>query len=137
MHPILKNSKVKRRSAKRDAILRLLQSGALDHPTADEVYRRMRRYYPSISLGTVYRNLNEMSEGGVIAKISSPAEPDHFDQTLIPHLHFKCSRCKKVFDVNSSRPLSGTSASLQNKGFVIENISISISGLCPTCASKK
>ena len=83
MNSIPKHSLQRRRSAKRDAILKLLRSERLDHPTANDVYLAIRKTYPNISLGTVYRNLNDMSEDGSILKISSPHAPDRFDHPYV------------------------------------------------------
>lgn len=69
-----------------------------DHPTADMIYTSIRKEFPNISLGTVYRNLSLLVELGEIRKI--PTEnADRFDAKLIPHSHFICRRCGNVMDV--------------------------------------
>ena len=50
-----------------------------DHPTAETVYMEIRKEFPNISLGTVYRNLSLLSEIGEIQKISSENGPDQLD----------------------------------------------------------
>ena len=61
------------------------------HPTADAVYEQVRRENPKISLGTVYRNLNFLSEMGMLRKISMPVGSDRFDGRLDEHYHMACT----------------------------------------------
>lgn len=72
-----------------------------DHPTAQMVYQKIKEDIPNISLGTVYRNLNLLTELGKIKKISVPNEKEHFDKTLEDHHHFYCIRCGQVNDINT------------------------------------
>lgn len=136
MNSIPKHSLQRRRSAKRDAILKLMRSERLDHPTANDVYLAIRKTYPNISLGTVYRNLNEMSGDGSILKISSPHAPDRFDHTIEPHLHFVCSHCGRICDLHFNSLFFSMKKALESEGFEIENFSITITGACPNCTSQ-
>ena len=69
------------------------------HPTADEVYEMVRRRLPNISLGTVYRNLEVLSESGLILKLDLSDTRKHFDGTRENHYHVRCVRCGRVDDV--------------------------------------
>ena len=71
-----------------------------EHPTADTVYMYVKKEFPNISLGTVYRNLNLLADMGEIIKISSADGGDRFDGDTAPHYHFFCSSCGKVIDLN-------------------------------------
>ena len=70
-----------------------------DHPTAETVYLDVKKDYPNISLGTVYRNLSLLSEIGEIQKISSSNGPERFDGNPKPHFHFFCRKCGQVTDI--------------------------------------
>ena len=86
-------------SRQRAAILSFLQSRR-DHPTAETVYTSMKEAFPNISLGTVYRNLNQLAEAGMIAKHSfGVLSIDHFDYNTSPHYHFVCKCCNAVIDL--------------------------------------
>ena len=61
-----------RYSAKREIIKNAVMNNRI-HPTADEVYQIVRKTNPEISLGTVYRNLNQLAESGGLLKITVPA----------------------------------------------------------------
>ena len=58
------------RTAQREAILKELRS-VKTHPTADELYAALRVKLPTISLGTVYRNLEQMSQAGIVRKLET------------------------------------------------------------------
>ena len=86
-------------SRQRAAILSFLQSRK-DHPTAETVYSSVKEAFPNISLGTVYRNLNQLAEAGMIAKHSfGVLGIDHFDYNTSPHYHFVCKCCYAVIDL--------------------------------------
>ena len=86
-----------RYSKQRELIFEALK-GVCSHPTAEEIYGMVRKTDPSISLGTVYRNLNQLSDNGDILKITS-ANGDRFDYPRHPHFHFRCTACGCVSDV--------------------------------------
>lgn len=60
---------MEKKSRQRDALLANLASRT-DHPTADELYFDLKQEFPNISLGTVYRNLAQLSESNAILKLT-------------------------------------------------------------------
>ena len=88
-------------SKQREAIKNFLVT-RYDHPTAETVYLNIRREFPNISLGTVYRNLNLLAEIGEIQKLSPGIGPDRFDGNPAPHYHFICRHCGCVMDLTVS-----------------------------------
>lgn len=85
-------------SRQREAIKSFLMTRK-DHPTADVVYENVRKEFPNISLGTVYRNLTLLSEMGELLRLRVGDGVDHFDATTAPHYHFICHRCGRVLDL--------------------------------------
>ena len=79
-------------SRQRESIKEFLMTRK-DHPTADVVYENVRKIYPNISLGTVYRNLSLLSELGEIQKLSNFGGADHLTGAL---LHTATSCVKNV-----------------------------------------
>ena len=71
-----------------------------EHPTADTVYLHVKKQFPNISLGTVYRNLNLLTDLGEAVKISTPTGGDRFDGRLEPHNHFLCTKCGRLLDLD-------------------------------------
>lgn len=86
-----------RMTNQRKVILEELQKH-VDHPTADEIYVEIRKVLPKVSLGTVYRNLDQMSALGTILKIEGSGQK-RFDPKPIPHPHFRCVKCGKIEDI--------------------------------------
>lgn len=86
----------KRFSPQRSLILEYVKHSK-DHPTAETIYQALKDHFPGLSRGTVYRNLNLLSEEGVIVKLPLPIE--HFDGNTVPHSHLICNDCGAVIDL--------------------------------------
>lgn len=87
-------------TSQREAILNYLKETE-SHPTAKEVHEAVKEKLSRISLGTVYRNLNELVEEGQIQKLSG--EEDRYDSNCDFHAHFICEKCGEVYDVDLDR----------------------------------
>ena len=85
-------------SRQRESIKHYLMTTKM-HPTADEVYMHVKREFPNISLGTVYRNLNLLTDIGEAVKITTPNGGDRFDGRIEPHNHFLCTKCGRLLDL--------------------------------------
>lgn len=109
----------------------------LDHPTAAEVYEEIRKDYPQISLGTVYRNLSLMAEEHEILRLSFEGSPDRFDPNVWEHYHIVCERCGRIADTDRSlQPelLSRLDGAVEEAtGFRVSGRSLVFRGLCPRC----
>ena len=109
-----------------------------DHPTAETVYLNIRREFPNISLGTVYRNLNLLAEIGEIQKLSPGIGPDRFDGNPAPHYHFICRHCGCVMDLTVSGLDHINILAGQDFDGEIEGHITYFDGACPSCkASEK
>ena len=86
-------------SRQRESIKHYLMT-TKEHPTADTVYMHVKKDFPNISLGTVYRNLNLLTDIGEAIKISTPNGGDRFDGRLEPHNHFLCTKCGRLLDLD-------------------------------------
>lgn len=90
---------MKRYSKQREAVLEILRSTKL-HPTASVIYEQARQLIPNISLGTVYRNLSELSADGTILAFKAFDGSEHYDATVEPHPHMCCSCCNRIIDLD-------------------------------------
>lgn len=104
-----------------------------DHPTADVVYANVRKEYPNISLGTVYRNLALLSKRGEIMKISTGNGPDRFDGNPLPHYHFICKNCGSVMDLEMESIDQINKTANANFGGVVEGHVAYFYGICEDC----
>ena len=125
-------------SKQREAIKAFLMT-RYDHPTADVVYTNVRKTFPSISLGTVYRNLTLLSAIGEITRLDLGNNIDHFDANTKPHFHFICQECGSVIDLNmddnSSAAITGAALQLAAKHFdgQVTGVVTYFNGLCKSC----
>lgn len=73
------------------------------HPTATDIYTKIRSEYPNISLGTVNSSLLAFAERGVIIIIGASGDPKRFEGNLDPHDHFRCIECHKITDIPQNK----------------------------------
>ena len=83
------------RAAVYDALLRL------DHPTAEEVYRRVKQDRPSVGLATIYTALDVLEASGLLTKIMSPDGSARYDARPDDHYHLRCLRTGAVLDLDT------------------------------------
>ncbi len=106
------------------------------HPTANEIYEIVRKRLPRISLGTVYRNLEILSEQGVIRKLEMAGTQKRFDGTVENHYHVRCTLCGRVDDVPVA-PLPEIERSI--RGLIDYEIlwhRLEFMGVCPRCRDR-
>lgn len=103
------------------------------HVTADEVYDEIIKTHPSISKGTVYRNLNQLVQNGEIKKVEVPSGADRFDYRCFEHYHVKCLKCGGIFDVDMDSVKDLESNIKDTQGFEFSGYDIMFKGICPTC----
>ena len=96
---LLKQAKLKA-TPQRLCVLKILSNHA--HPTIDELYKQIKTEYPSISLATVYKNLNTLINENLVVEVNSPNQKAKYDIYEHPHIHLVCSTCGNVQDINAS-----------------------------------
>jgi len=119
-------------SKQREVILEVVQKNPI-HPTADDVYWRLKADNPSLSLSTVYRNLNLLADTGMIMKISLPNQSDRFDGDVTDHYHLICETCGNVYDVNLDISNDLDQKIMEQTGFAVTSHQLVIRGVCQKC----
>lgn len=128
------DSKGIRLSRQRETILAELRK-VKTHPTADEVYDMVRKILPRISLGTVYRNLDTLSNRGVVLRLGGAGTQKRFDGNPAAHPHLRCSVCGRVDDLQWPLALPELPVE-QSMGYADLRCDVEYVGICPTCAGK-
>ncbi len=106
------------------------------HPSADEIYKVVRRRLPRISLGTVYRNLEVLAQMGEIQKLELSGSLKRYDWDTNKHYHIRCVRCNRVDNVPIA-PLNQLEDELYEATvFEIIGHNLEFTGLCPECSKK-
>ena len=103
------------------------------HATADEVYNALVKEHPHISRGTVYRNLQRLSDLGEIRKREIPGSADRFDHICSNHYHAKCVNCGRVFDVDMEYKADLEKSIKDTHGFLFTGHDIVFRGICSEC----
>lgn len=122
---------LRKNSKKRDAILTVLRS-TKTHPTAQWVYDNVKTVIPNLSLATVYRNLKQLKDDGLIISVGVVEGLEHFDGFPKPHPHFICESCGCVIDLNYNKD-SFNEIVADNKGNSINYEKTIFYGLCKNC----
>jgi len=121
-----------RKSKQKEAIIRVIKESRI-HPDAEWIYEKVRHEIPSISLGTVYRNLKSLKEKGMITEIHPCGEISHYDGNTRGHYHFRCDRCGAIVDLDESIDKSIEERVARKTGFKVTHHTLELGGLCTQC----
>ena len=123
----------KRATRQLEAVFQALQ-GDPTHPFADEIYRRVRKKLPRISLATVYRNLQRLAEDGKIRTVLLGERVARYDPETNDHDHFICESCGRVIDLFLERNRQVDLTPLVRDGYIVTTHNLTVYGLCQVCA---
>jgi len=108
-----------------------------EHPSAEEIHKRLKPRLPMISLDTVYRTLSILEQYGIIARVQVLDDRGRFDGNLTPHHHLVCTKCKcihdfywPVFNEMELPPETGQWGK-------INSTHVEIRGICENCMKNK
>jgi Fur family peroxide stress response transcriptional regulator len=104
-----------------------------EHPSAEMVFQKARKVFPSISLDTVNRTLLTLSEIGAAFVVEGSGDAKRFDANLENHLHFKCVKCKRIIDFYH-KPFDNIPVPKNiGKKFTVLRKTIYLEGICDLC----
>lgn len=121
-----------RRRTKQLEVIWKVVRGAATHPTADQIYEKVRKSVPNISLGTVYRNLQKLTDQGKL-RVVTVDRAQRFDPAVQPHDHFICEKCGQVYDIFSEGQKL-LPASLPRQISAVTSHRLELYGRCRRCA---
>ncbi|GAX62847.1 Fe2+/Zn2+ uptake regulation protein [Candidatus Scalindua japonica] len=116
-------------------IFKILE-GNLHHPSAEDIFEKIKKTYPTISFTTVYKTLDILERMGEILKITIDDERKHYDPNTETHHHIICLECNKISDVDAD------SVSPQLPDEILEEFTpvryhVSFYGTCKNCLSRQ
>ena len=124
---------LRRTSKKRQAIYDALCC-TKSHPSAEQLYTKLKPEIPDLSLGTVYRNLGVLIEDGLIISVGNVNGEERYDANTANHPHFICNTCGAVYDIELFINMDYDYSELEEHlGAKIEGYSLSFSGKCKNC----
>jgi|TARA_B100001964_G_C14100925_1_gene539298 Fe2+ or Zn2+ uptake regulation protein len=116
------------RFSKQRELIKNIVQGTNSHPTADWIYKKAKKKLSNISLGTVYRNLSQLNQDGII-NILYDNNIARYDWNTVSHDHLKCQQCGDITDVHMRTEELQKKVWKQYK-FKADNIEINIIGTC-------
>ena len=126
---------IRKQSKQRDLVLNYMKQ-IHGHVSAEEVYDALNQSGNPISLATVYRNLDILSQMNEIKKIAHPVNGYVYDKTAEPHYHLHCVCCNRLFDAPNAYVKKLDTAMNEQSGWHIYSHSILFEGVCPKCSNK-
>lgn len=122
-----------RYSKQRELIYQTLAESK-EHPSAEMIYQSLKETAPSLSLATVYRNLNLLVDEGRSIRI--PCNIGRYDANTAEHLHFHCTECDRIYDLEHVENITNTS-SVEALGYKVNRCDVIFKGICPNCMERK
>lgn len=104
-----------------------------EHPSAEMLYEKVKKIFPSISLDTVNRTLLTLNEIGAAFTVEGSGDAKRFDGGLREHQHFKCVKCKRIIDFHH-KPFDNIKLPAElSKKFTVLRKAVYLEGLCDLC----
>ena len=107
-----------------------------NHPTAHQVFSQARRSIPSISLGTVYRNLRRLADEGHVRENKIGGEPARFEVPRRRHYHIRCIECGQLEDLTLPYQDALDRKAQRLVRYRLKEHRMEFFGVCPTCARR-
>lgn len=123
-----------RQTEQRKAVFEALMEQT-DHPSAVDVFMRVKSRMPSISLATVYNCLEALTEAGLVRTVNHERQPSRFCANLQEHAHLFCSHCGSVTDLPLHTPLAPEQNWHLPSGVQVTRQQVSFHGICARCTA--
>lgn len=117
----------------RIAILRYLD-GNEEHPSAETIFKALKRKFPTMSFATVYNTLEHLKKKGYLWELNIDPQKKRYDSNTKPHQHLFCEKCNKIFDIHYEIHIP--KSNLEQQGFQIIRSHVEFFGICPDCKNK-
>ena len=111
-------------------ILSLMQKAG--HLNVEELFKLIKKQFSSISLATLYKNINAMLETSLIAEIKIPQHKSKYEIAKEPHIHLLCQNCDEFIDVSVNIDTIVDEVSKKSHYQLLDS-SIVLCGICEKC----
>lgn len=103
------------------------------HMNIDDLYKKLLSKFPSVSLATIYKNINAMIEKVFLSEVKIPNSKSVFELVKAEHAHLVCSQCGNIQDINlDASSLINEVSTLSS--FKVESTNITLAGICTDCS---
>jgi len=107
-----------------------------DHPSAQRIYEEVRKIHPTVSLATVYKTLQILTEHRLIQELDFPKGQARFDSYVEPHVNLVCLRCGKIQDLDDPIAREMVARITAKAEFTRTGQRLDIYGICKRCYAK-
>jgi Fur family peroxide stress response transcriptional regulator len=107
-----------------------------DHPSAQRIYSEVKKVHPTVSLATVYKTLQILTEQGLIQELGLPESQARFDSYVEPHINLVCLQCGRIQDFDDSAAREMVERVTAKAEFMRTGQRIDIYGMCKTCRGR-
>lgn len=110
-----------------------------DHLSAEELRAELRGRGQPVSVATLYQNLKQLVEGGLLASFAGDDGLVRYDANTDSHAHLVCSRCGRISDIGSDEPVlrrlrvAVPRSARRMRGWALAEARLELRGLCPAC----
>lgn len=120
----------------RIAVVKIL-SESKEHPSAETIYKIVKKDYPATSLATVYKTINLLKQYDEVMELGFADKGSRYDGfNPTPHPHVVCEKCGKIIDAKTDINILAKEVSKET-GFEIKSHRLDFYGICPDCLNKK
>jgi Fe2+ or Zn2+ uptake regulation protein len=123
---LLENTSLKK-TPQRLTILKTIDK--YGHIAIEDIYNEVKEQFPSISLATVYKNINALKEEKIVSEIHPKDVKPKFEITKKPHGHFVCKLCGEVYDFELQNSCNPSLEEIEE----IETSEVYLYGICKKC----
>lgn len=113
-------------------IFKVLENNT-SHPSAENVYKRVKRIYPSVSFTTIYKTLETLRKLGEVREFVIDDDRKHYDPNTNLHHHVVCSSCKRILDVFEDFSPYVKLPDTVKKDYTVSGFQIFFHGICKEC----
>ena len=118
------------------AIVRIL-AASVGHPSAEAVYNQLKEDFPTMSLATVYRNIQLIKSLGEVLELGFADGSNRYDGNKpYPHPHLVCTCCGKIMDPDLESLESMKAELARATGYEVLTHRLDFFGICPDCQAE-
>jgi len=107
-----------------------------DHPTAQRIYDEVKKVHPTVSLATVYKTLQILTEHGIVQELDFPESQARFDSYVEPHVNLVCLRCGNIQDLDDPAAREMVARITTKTEFTRTGQRLDIYGICKRCCKR-
>lgn len=116
----------------RMAIIDFLEKN-YSHPTAEIIFSKIKKKYPTMSFATVYNTLEKLESKHEVIKLSIAGGKSCYEYHTHPHCHFYCTKCETIIDI----PMPANFEPAELSTYQVEEVHGYFKGVCPECIKKE